>query len=54
MEQMEVLLAEGCQQIQGYLVSPPRPIEHFETILVDRAGGRFLKKEFRHPGVAQQ
>jgi diguanylate cyclase len=36
MEQMDLLLAEGCHKIQGYLVSPPRPIEFFETIVLQR------------------
>jgi len=36
MEQMELLLAEGCQKIQGYLVSPPRTIDHFEHIVLNR------------------
>lgn len=34
-EQMELLLAEGCHKIQGYLVSPPQPIGHFEWLVLD-------------------
>lgn len=34
-EQMELLLAEGCHKIQGYLVSPPQPIAHFDWLVVD-------------------
>jgi diguanylate cyclase (GGDEF)-like protein/PAS domain S-box-containing protein len=36
-EQLEALRAEGCDQVQGYLISRPNPIAHFEGVLIDRA-----------------
>jgi diguanylate cyclase (GGDEF)-like protein/PAS domain S-box-containing protein len=35
-EQLEALRAEGCDQVQGYLISRPNPIGHFEGVVVDR------------------
>jgi len=35
-EQMEALRAEGCDQVQGYLISRPNPITYFEGIVLDR------------------
>ena len=35
-EQLAALRAEGCDQVQGYLISRPNPIAHFEGILLDR------------------
>lgn len=36
-EQLEALRAEGCDQVQGYLISRPNPISHFEGVVLDRA-----------------
>jgi diguanylate cyclase (GGDEF)-like protein len=36
-EQLEALRAEGCDQVQGYLISRPNPIGHFERVVMDRA-----------------
>jgi diguanylate cyclase (GGDEF)-like protein/PAS domain S-box-containing protein len=36
-EQLEILRAEGCDQVQGYLISRPNPISHFEGVVMDRA-----------------
>lgn len=36
-EQLEVLKEEGCDLIQGYLISRPQPITWFESWLIDRA-----------------
>ncbi|GAB4390765.1 MAG: hypothetical protein Kow0025_25010 [Thermodesulfovibrionales bacterium] len=39
-EQMEFLRAEGCDKIQGYIISPPVPAEEFTELLrEDRQGG---------------
>lgn len=35
-EQLETLRAEGCDQVQGYLISRPNPISHFEGVVLDR------------------
>jgi diguanylate cyclase (GGDEF)-like protein/PAS domain S-box-containing protein len=39
-EQLEALRAEGCDQVQGYLISRPNPIAHFEGVVLARAGRR--------------
>jgi diguanylate cyclase (GGDEF)-like protein/PAS domain S-box-containing protein len=35
-EQLDALRAEGCDQAQGYWISRPGPIAHFEGIVMDR------------------
>ena len=35
-EQLDALRAEGCDQVQGYLISRPGPIAHFEGVVMDR------------------
>jgi diguanylate cyclase (GGDEF)-like protein len=35
-EQLEILRAEGCDQVQGYLIARPNPIGHFEGVVIDR------------------
>jgi diguanylate cyclase (GGDEF)-like protein/PAS domain S-box-containing protein len=37
-EQLEALRAEGCDQVQGYWISRPGPIAHFEGVVMDRGG----------------
>jgi diguanylate cyclase (GGDEF)-like protein len=37
-EQLELLVAEGCAEMQGYYFSKPQPIENFEKILTERNG----------------
>jgi len=34
--QLEALRAEGCDQVQGYWISRPGPIAHFEGVVMDR------------------
>ena len=34
-EQLELLRQEGCDQVQGYLFSPPRPAREVERMLTD-------------------
>jgi diguanylate cyclase (GGDEF)-like protein/PAS domain S-box-containing protein len=34
-EQLELLRQEGCDQVQGYLLSPPRPAREVESMLAD-------------------
>ncbi|MEA3010579.1 MAG: hypothetical protein QOJ91_2271 [Sphingomonadales bacterium] len=34
--QLEALRLEGCDQVQGYWISPPGPIAHFEGVVMDR------------------
>ena len=36
-EQLDALRAEGCDQVQGYLISRPNPIGHFAGVVMDRA-----------------
>jgi diguanylate cyclase (GGDEF)-like protein/PAS domain S-box-containing protein len=38
-EQLAALRAEGCDQVQGYLISRPNPIAHFEGVILARAAG---------------
>ena len=38
-EQLEALRAEGCDQVQGYLIARPNPIGHFEGVVMDRGRG---------------
>jgi diguanylate cyclase (GGDEF)-like protein len=35
-EQLDALRAEGCDQVQGYLISRPGPIGQFEGVVLDR------------------
>ncbi len=35
-EQLDALRAEGCDQVQGYLIARPNPISHFESVVMDR------------------
>ena len=37
LEQLDMLRAEGCDQVQGYLIARPNPIGHFAGVVVDRA-----------------
>ncbi|WP_114950789.1 bifunctional diguanylate cyclase/phosphodiesterase [Sphingosinicella terrae] len=37
-EQLEALRAEGCDQVQGYLISRPNPIGYFEGVVLKRPG----------------
>jgi len=39
-EQLEALRAEGCDQVQGYLIARPNPIGHFEGVVMDRGAGK--------------
>ncbi|HEX6374769.1 MAG TPA: EAL domain-containing protein [Allosphingosinicella sp.] len=34
--QLDALRVEGCDQVQGYLISRPSPIAHFEGVVMDR------------------
>lgn len=34
--QFDALIAEGCDQAQGYLISRPGPIENFDRVVLDR------------------
>ena len=38
-DQFNMLLAEGCTQVQGYLLGRPAPIEAFEGAVIDRRRG---------------
>jgi EAL domain-containing protein (putative c-di-GMP-specific phosphodiesterase class I) len=38
--QLKILSGMGNMLIQGYLVSPPVPVQHFQTLLEERQGGR--------------
>jgi EAL domain-containing protein (putative c-di-GMP-specific phosphodiesterase class I) len=37
-DQLKRLVAEGCNEVQGYYFSRPAPIESFEKILYVRDG----------------
>jgi diguanylate cyclase len=39
-EQLAALQAEGCTQVQGYLISRPGPIENFARVVVDRGAAQ--------------
>jgi predicted signal transduction protein with EAL and GGDEF domain len=39
-EQLALLRGKGCDQVQGYLISRPNPIGHFERVVVDRGAAR--------------
>jgi diguanylate cyclase (GGDEF)-like protein/PAS domain S-box-containing protein len=39
-EQFDTLRAEGCNQVQGFLISRPGPIRNFDQVIVERAGGQ--------------
>ncbi len=32
-EQLETLVAEGCDEVQGYLIGRPRPIEVYSSLV---------------------
>ncbi|HEX8379192.1 MAG TPA: EAL domain-containing protein, partial [Allosphingosinicella sp.] len=38
-EQLEALRAEGCDQVQGYWISRPGPIAHFDHVVIERDPG---------------
>jgi diguanylate cyclase (GGDEF)-like protein/PAS domain S-box-containing protein len=42
-EQLEMLRAEGCDQVQGYLISRPNPIHFFDAIVLERNGKTMAK-----------
>jgi len=42
-EQLEMLRAEGCDQVQGYLISRPNPIHFFDAIVLERNGKAMAK-----------
>lgn len=37
-EQLNYLASMGCHSFQGYLISPPLPLEDFERLLLDSGG----------------
>jgi diguanylate cyclase (GGDEF)-like protein/PAS domain S-box-containing protein len=41
-EQLDALRLEGCDQVQGYLISRPSPISYFERVVIDRDAGALL------------
>ena len=47
-EQMEFLQNLGCHMFQGYLFSPPQPVEVFESYAL-AAGQNMLKDLFASP-----
>jgi diguanylate cyclase (GGDEF)-like protein/PAS domain S-box-containing protein len=42
--QLEALRAEGCDQVQGYLISRPNPIGHFAGLVMDRGGAEARRR----------
>ena len=34
--QLDALRAEGCDQVQGYFIARPNPIDHFEHVVIGR------------------
>jgi len=38
--QFDALVAEGCDQVQGYLISRPGPIEQFDRVVIERQGAK--------------
>ena len=43
--QFDALIAEGCDQAQGYLISRPGPIENFDRVVVDRGGAELARRK---------
>jgi diguanylate cyclase (GGDEF)-like protein len=43
--QFDALIAEGCDQAQGYLISRPGPIENFDQVVVDRTGADVRRRK---------
>lgn len=35
-EQLDALREDGCDQVQGYLISRPNPIRYFDPVVIDR------------------
>ncbi|HYE27493.1 MAG TPA: EAL domain-containing protein [Allosphingosinicella sp.] len=44
-EQLDALRAEGCDQVQGYLISRPGPIAHFEGVVMARGAEPATRKK---------
>jgi EAL domain-containing protein (putative c-di-GMP-specific phosphodiesterase class I) len=42
--QLEALRAEGCDQVQGYLIARPNPIGHFEGVVMNRSAAAAMAK----------
>jgi len=36
-EQLDALRAEGCDQVQGFLIARPNPIGYFDAVVLDRS-----------------
>lgn len=49
-EQLDFLLAEGCQEIQGFLLSPPLSPDHFVTYLLTAKRESELRSIVNRPG----
>ena len=43
-EQLDALRADGCTQVQGFLISRPNPIHYFDGIVIDRAARRQARR----------
>ena len=48
-EQLDALKADGCTQVQGYLISRPGPIAHFERVVLHSAGPPSASARDNHP-----
>jgi diguanylate cyclase (GGDEF)-like protein/PAS domain S-box-containing protein len=46
-EQLDALRDEGCDQVQGYLISRPNPIGHFASVVLDRSGRAVRRRAAR-------
>ncbi|HEV2745837.1 MAG TPA: EAL domain-containing protein [Allosphingosinicella sp.] len=46
-EQLDCLRAEGCDQVQGYLISRPGPIEQFDRVVIDRGDDERARRRAR-------
>ena len=46
-EQLEALRDEGCDQVQGYLISRPNPIQYFDTVVLNRGEGEAVDDKTR-------
>ena len=48
-EQAALLLQEGCDELQGYLISQPIPAQDFTRMLVEVPGGRSTLTQVEEP-----
>ena len=48
-EQMRFLSEEACEEVQGYLLGKPQPIEHFSSLIEGAGLGVRPREQVKHP-----